>query len=157
MNKATELASMNLLAHFEMDKYYRPVNPRILLLKLEQYLGFPVSSILKAENEGDCSMTDWFNVAHKLGHLMLHFKLDLESKELMVKYPKISVKENEEADEFALALLMPAHSFLFMVKSLMRGTNVCNVDNLSNYYNASHTSIAKRLSSLKSKLTLGGN
>lgn len=92
-----------------------------------------------------------FSVAHELGHLFLHmgYLVDPEKWTKAQEY-KDSVYfryghgvEEEEANEFAAAFLMPENAFRNAVQTTARNGE-CSLEELAKFFHASTSAVARR-------------
>ncbi len=106
-------------------------------------------NIIKINSEIPYEGKKRFTIAHELGHLLLHNKLELEEhsdNDLTLNWFKSSIEQMKrgvqewEANDFASELLMP--SDLFYKKQKGKKFSPELIRNLSSFFNVSITSVA---------------
>uniref|UniRef100_UPI0031B58F76 ImmA/IrrE family metallo-endopeptidase n=1 Tax=Clostridioides difficile TaxID=1496 RepID=UPI0031B58F76 len=88
------------------------------------------------------------HIAKALGHLFLHMRYNIDddiwnSQKINDFYKSKNLQEEEQAKEFALALIMPKSEF-----DLIEENGVINIDKVSKYFNVNQRDSLNRAYSL---------
>ena len=87
-----------------------------------------------------------FAVAREIGHLYLHMGFDAKQEkwsEQGSEYKKFTAEQEQEANEFAVAFLMPKSDFSAALYRLKRNGDI-NIAELAEYFNVTEASARNR-------------